>query len=195
MVGGIITFCSEFPHAASEGTSSHLICLPQPLRASDASATQSSLLQIPRLNTINTTPTDCPSRLNALRDFRRKTFKWTKENLCSEGKSQLAYFRAVHPVSVCAFHKTREEPPSYSAHTNRASNAKPGLLGYYSTASEFSFHLFLRIFHIKQPVLIPPPPPFFSFLPATSSLWITPNSPHQPGLPPPKPRCSSARAD
>lgn len=64
-------------------------------------------------------------------------------------------------MSVCAFHKTREEPPSYSAHTNRASNAKPGLLGYYSTASEFSFHLFLRIFHIKQPVLIPPPPLFF----------------------------------
>lgn len=67
---------------------------------------------------------------------------------------------------MCAFHKTREEPPSYSAHTNRASNAKPGLLGYYSTASEFSFHLFLRIFHIKQPVLIPPPPPLFFISPS-----------------------------
>lgn len=74
-MGGIIAFCSEIPHAVSEGTSSHLICLPQPLRASDASATQSSLLRIPRLDTINTTPTDCSSRLNALCDFRRKTFK------------------------------------------------------------------------------------------------------------------------
>lgn len=50
-----------------------------------------------------------------------------------------------------------------AARTNCASNAKPGLLGYCSTASEFSFHLFLRIFHIKQSVLIPPPPPFFHF--------------------------------
>lgn len=122
--------------------------------------------------TTNGIPTNCSSRLNALRDYLhlKKTFQWNKENRLNE--SSAACFSGVHLASVPVLLGKMGEYPLQLKHTERSTfNTNPLLPRYYSTDFESSFHFVPGIFHIKRAANFDTPLPIpLSFLPGTSLL-------------------------